>query len=1210
MALLGSLLYGQTASARITGVVKDSTGAIVPGVAVVAKHEGTGVTYSTVTTDAGVYTFEAVPAGRYTISAELPGFKKFISTNNVVMANVATTISVTLEVGQVSEQVEVSESYERVQTSQSGNVGAVVNEKSIKELPLNGRNPLDLVALEPGVVVGANTGGGTHVFGARDRAVNITIDGIDANETSATSATSIPIRTNPDSLQEYRVVTTNAPAEFGRNSGAQTAMITKSGTNAFHGKLFWFHRNRVLNANDWNLNRLKFQDPANPDHSFDRRFLLRNQFGGSIGGPIIKDRTFFFFNVQIQRRVETLQQTNTVYTASARQGIFRFVPGGRNLPAGVAGASVDASGNPLVPVETYNVAANDPRRFGFDQDIMRWIGMTAPPNRFDTGDGLNTAGFSFLARRTDPERNFTIRIDHTFNQSHSLFGRYLFGKQDTVGDTTNDGAARFPGLPPIVSTFRTPRNLSIGLRSALTARTVNEFIVGGNFFRFDFRNPNPQFPNIPAWNLAGGVTDPLSNYFGNFRRIFTKQVNDNITHIRGAHTIRGGINFRFASHYDIRGSVAGLDIQPTVYLGGPVDQALYNIPATVNDRFDLPTVQSLINNLLGKVRRLDQAFVAVSDRQWGPGGSAFTIESRWPEYDFYIQDDWKLRPNLTINAGLRWEIKLSPRDDRNQLFAPDRPITVDSPASDTIRFVRRKLWNDQWRNVGPSIGAAWDPTNSGKMAVRGNYRLAFDSPVTFPFSSGVFPVVPGLTFGSINTAFGQATPGRPDGGRIRDGLPSLAPPSNITPASFFQPSPRGLLGLEVVDPNGLRTPRTHEWSLSIQRDLGAGFVFDIMYVGHAGRRLSGEFGANQVDIFSNGFLDAFRVLAAGQDHPLFDRLLQFHPSRRPGENGSEFARRFFASTINLGSVAGLANAINTTLVTVDGRTVNLPEAAGLSPFFFSRYPQFLGGLGVLDSKTMSNYHGMVVQVQRRFAQGLEFQASYVLSKSLDTASFDPTFTRLATGASQSASSSPYDPKNRRLNYARSDFDRRHVFLANGEWDLPFGPGRRYLSSGGVLGRLVGGWSATWILTLESGRPFTVYGGTNAFSSLVQSSADLTGSRDRIETHLDRTGFNGLPALLTPEQRMLFAIPAAGTLGTNGRNLLNTPKFSNLDMAIIKRTRITETKDIEFRTEFFNLTNTPSYGLPSSAVVTSPLFGRVLADNNRARIIQLALKFNF
>ncbi|HYE72362.1 MAG TPA: carboxypeptidase regulatory-like domain-containing protein, partial [Blastocatellia bacterium] len=363
----------QVGTSRVTGVVSDKAGAVVAGVTITLTNEATKVSYTTTTSESGVYVFDAIQVGTYTVTAEMTGFKKLVASSNVLTIGQPLTVNLELEVGGANEAVEVVGTYERVQTSTSGNIGSLVDNKTLVDLPLGldastgGRNPLIFLRLQPGVNVGANTGGATHVNGARDRAQNATLDGIDINETSAGGSDFAPIRTNPDSIQEFRAITSNASAEYGRGSGAQVALVTRSGTNEIHGTLFYFYRGSALAANEWennlNINALTGRSLAKP-------FLLQHQYGGSVGGPIIKDRTFYFFNFQGQRQTRGVPVTRTVYTPTAKQGIFRYLVGGQNRPAGATGAVVDASGNPLFPacsatvttncIASYNIASLDP----------------------------------------------------------------------------------------------------------------------------------------------------------------------------------------------------------------------------------------------------------------------------------------------------------------------------------------------------------------------------------------------------------------------------------------------------------------------------------------------------------------------------------------------------------------------------------------------------------------------------------------------------------------------------------------------------------------------------------------------------------------------------------------------------------------------------------------------------------------------------------
>jgi len=393
LSLLGVSLLGQGTTSRLIGTVQDSSGAPVAAATVRLTNEGTGQSFTTSTSENGAYFFESIQVGSYTATVEQSGFKKFTAKGNVVNIGQPTTVNIRLEVGAVSESIEVTGAYEQVQTSTSGNIGNVFSEKVIKDLPIvgtRGRNPLELVLRQPGVVSGSNTGGGVHVNGARDRAWNFTMDGIDSNETSAGGSNFSPVRANPDSLAEFKVLTSNATAEFGRNSGAQVSMVTKSGTNEFHGSGFYFYRTPRLNANEWenNINRL------------GKRQFVQNIYGGSIGGPIKRNKAFFFANIQRLAARESAQVDRTVYTQEARQGNFRYVRGGgRNLPAGVPGASIDDRGNvlPGINLGTYNIFTNDPDRLGADPRIRSLIAASPLPNNFFGGDGLNTALYTFAA---------------------------------------------------------------------------------------------------------------------------------------------------------------------------------------------------------------------------------------------------------------------------------------------------------------------------------------------------------------------------------------------------------------------------------------------------------------------------------------------------------------------------------------------------------------------------------------------------------------------------------------------------------------------------------------------------------------------------------------------------------------------------------------------------------------------------------------------
>ena len=306
---------GQGTTSRLSGTVTDTSSATLPGATVTLKNEATNETFTSVTNQAGIYSFEAVPSGRYTVTVELQGFKRFVATANTVAIGQPTTVNAKLELGGVTESVEVTAAAQVVQTETSGNLGSTFDQRTIESLPIlggRGRNPLDLVLTQPGVVSGANTGGGVHVNGARDRSWNYTLDGIDSNESSAGGSNFSPLRTNPDAISEFKVLTGNQTAEFGRNSGGQVAMITRNGTNRFDGTLFYFDRRPEFNANEW----------ENNIDNLPKRIFTQQMPGFSVGGPIRRDKAFFFVNSQWLSAEQTGSITRTVYTGPARQGIW------------------------------------------------------------------------------------------------------------------------------------------------------------------------------------------------------------------------------------------------------------------------------------------------------------------------------------------------------------------------------------------------------------------------------------------------------------------------------------------------------------------------------------------------------------------------------------------------------------------------------------------------------------------------------------------------------------------------------------------------------------------------------------------------------------------------------------------------------------------------------------------------------------------------
>ena len=1231
--VFANLAFAQGTTSRITGIVTDSSGAVVAGASVSIRRDGMRSALTTITSYNGSYVFDLIPAGIYDVTVEKKGFKKSVSTGNSAFINQPSTVNISLQIGDVSATVEVVGTAEKVQTASSGNIGGTVDQRTLESLPIigtRGRNPLDLLNYQPGIVNGANTGGGVHVHGSRDRAFNFTLDGIDINESSAGGSNFTPLRTNPDSIQEFQIATTNFTAELGRSSGAQVTFVTRSGTNQFHGNLFEYYQTPRFAAKGYsnNLNGLAKDQ------------FVQHIYGGSFGGPLfnpgfgegtklglLRDKAFFFVNLQMLRAYDTALVTRTVYTQSARNGIYRYVSGNnaagsplQNAVAGTATPSVTSSGAavyaPCAVVPVYpcmnstNFSANS-AGLSFDPKTSSVLSAMPLPNNFSSvGDGLNTAGYSWGSPQHERQYDFVTKFDFKINNNNSFYVRYAQGDQNSFGDSGNGGRPIFPTTGNLVDTYRSPRNLAINYRWSPSSSVTNEFLVGLNKFAFKFATPVPD-PTFPfSFNLA---STPNSNFTYNARRLRTWQFVDNLTWVKGSHILKGGINFRFGRQIDDRSSVAGTAIEPIVSLGAPSTTfGIYTIPTTATaasqglQSTDLGRLRSTISDFYGKIGSVSQAFVSDPNNPnaFAAAGTRWNYTAFYPEYDFYFQDSWRARTNLVFDLGLRYEVKLSPTSDGRPILAPNQSFTVGSAPSNTLSWVEKKLFRNDFNNFGPSVGLAWDPWKDGKTSIRANFRESYDRFPSQLFAANIFQNAPGNTTAASNPAFGQA------GGLLRNIGPVIAAlVPTTTPSALRTPAAFSTSGITLIDPD-TKYPEIFSWVGSFQRELWKETVLEVNYIGKRGVHLFGGYDSNQVNLNATDprcpgqtFLQAFTAIKGGSNDVCLANFLT--PGSTPGTGAATFrSTAQFATQLSQNAVASAAQTLSQRTGTTS------LTANGFTPFFFQKYPQFSGALNVLDSNDVSKYHGLEIIFKRRFNRGFGYQAGYTLSKSKDTRSFDPTFSTVSRGALQSASSTPFDINNRRLNYAWSDFDRRHAFQMTGVYELPFGKGKWLANDANpVVDNIIGGWQISGAMNLASGRPFTVYSGYLTFSNVVQSTANCGGCSRNVGKLVQENGTNfwfdsATQALFTSN------LTAPGSNGSTGRNYFIAPYQFQIDASLSKKFRVTEKVSFDLRVDARNLTNTPNFDIPT-ATASASTFGRIRDGVvNTSRRIQFAGKISF
>jgi hypothetical protein len=1286
MLVASSALWAQTSASSITGEVKDSSGAVVANAKVEAKNDDTGVVYNGTTTGTGNYSFASLPPGRYSITVTQAGFQTFTSTHNVLTIGSPLVVDVTLKVGATDQSVQVESSYERLETS-NATISDVVTENQVKNLPLNGRNPLSLLTLEPGVVQRSfgGAGSGTHVFGSRDRSHNVTIDGIDANESTVPNPQSNIQRLNPDNVQEFRTVTLGATAENGRNSGANVMVATKGGTNSLHGSVYYFNRNTAYAANEWYNN---FEGKPRPE-------LKLHQYGFDVGGPIIKNKTFFFGSFQnnlIKQSapIASFFGTPVTYTSSMRNGIFRFVRGTVNGFSQNNRGLVDSAGN-LLPgvavcsaangfqncVDSYNILANDPKGIGADPATFGLIKSLPLPNAFGSvGDGLNTGGFSWNPPTEFKGPHYMARVDHTFGPNDNLFVRYLQNHFDTTqGDFINARPEVYPGFPPLGEVNRLGKNLAMSYRHTFTPSLVNELTAGFNRFAFLFTfgesNPgfgdpvkNPPWADECVYTTFQNITPPFCASAHTARAVTTPQIIDNLNWVHGAHTLRVGINYRFYIHNDSRGFFGSTILQPGIlFSGSNRNPGFNNIPARIGSNAatapasaDITTLNQAIAEVAGIPSQISQSYFADFGANTYGNPPLATVYTRAHQYDSYIQDEWKVRPNLTLNAGLRWEYNPAPFDAKNGALVPN---VFPDGSQGPVTFVKADKWfkNDNVTALAPRFGIAWSP--DGKTSVRAGYALLFDVLSTFQVTA-IAGKVPGFmlgcvssidTTGAISASAGCATASGL-ANRISSGFPLSIPLPTTTPSGALTTpaQSRGTAPSQgSFDPN-MKSPAVHEWSLTVQRELPMHFVSEVGYIGKRGTHLYRAYDLNQMEVLKQpGFLDTFNIARAN--------VLK---ACNPDGTGCPAGVTGQAPTLLLTLVSpAFMNAsarvtnlrrgdIGNFAIAMDNLSLTTSQRRALPLNYFRPNPQY-NQFFFQDSAGDSYYHGLFFSARRRFEQGLDFGFSYTWSHSIDDMSVDPT--GAATGGGLSTTSfqrTPTDIHNFRLDRSSSDFDNTHVFLANMLYELPVGKGKKFFSGmPGWLNQVVGGWSTTGIFNYQSGEPYTLSSGAFTTNGThVSSAAVVGGPQIKGELTYNVPGYEG-PVLYTGSpggiittltdphlncqqingSSTYYCIPLPGQNGV-GRNTIRGPNYWNLDSGLLKNFDLTERVKLQFRAEMFNVLNHPNFENPRNATtgsptVTSTLLGSVCCATAAVasaqqvnpvgepmRVIQLGLKLNF
>ena len=1215
--------WAQT-TGSIRGSVSDPSGLAILGAHVTATIEETHVARSTATDEAGDYEFPALQVGEYTVQVAATGFRTFVQKEVEVTLGHVVVINSRLVLGELTQVVTTHATASLVETT-STQLGNVMNTLAVTDLPLDARDTYQLLQLQPGVqsqtgaglFYGSDNAGSVSVNGGRGRSNNFMVNGGDANDQFA----NLPaVQPSPDTIQEFRVLTNTFDAEFGRNSGSVVNVVTKSGTNNLHGDLYEFFRNQVLNARG-------FFDTARPD-------FKQNQFGGTLGAPIKKDNTFFFTSYEGRRvRQGTSSDVVTVPTGAERNGDFsgdqRFSFTGALEDDNVANilnsrpGCAAALGGP-VPLPSAN-GGSVPYSSIFPNSVIppACFDQTARDlmNQYVPPANLGSDQYQAVPTSSLRQDQFTVKIDHQINAQQQLYGYYYFTDRSSFQPFSffQAAGADVPGF----GADYTERDQQVNLTHTwvLSPATVNEFRA--SFFREGqakldapvnthlvqdscqtvpasrcFSDPNdPSLgitPNlgkdaegVPFITVSGGFV--IGNNFEGQLPQFgnTYQLSDNLSRVAGNHTLKFGADVRRQQfnqllYYNVNGNYS-------FFGGGKNDPGL----ADANGNENL-----LPNYLLGLPDAYSQ-------------GSAQLEAVRSNSIYLYAQDSWKMRPNLTLNYGLRWELNtpLHDRFNRLQTFRPGQASSVypcelsaasaqslgvgsgptgcnpGDPGSSVFplglvvpgdKGVPPGLTQTYYKSFAPRIGLAWSPGGSGRTSIRTGF---------------------GLFYNPVEQLVLEQFSGEPPFG----GSTSLSEPLFNTPFEaqngFISPNPfHGILNPTPGQPvdwslfrpillYGQFLPRqrsqyAEQYNLTLQRRIDDAMVVQVAYVGSQGHRLLVTHDLNYSD--AQTCLDLNTILGGGTCSPFGEDSLFTVPA------GAIPA----GVTLHLpyGSVPAVTGPNNPAITLVGLRPYSSPfcqptTGAGCPP---DGVPVFTS-IFAQDSIANSNYNSLQASLERHFSKGLQFELAYTWSKSFDYgSSFEDTL----------------NPLDFHRSYSLSQFDARQRLVLSYVWELP----APELS--GLAGKLADGWSLSGIATFQSGFPVRIFSSAdqeleNSFGFLLPGEPDLVGKFQS----LDPRG----PGHLAFDTSA-FATPQLGTIGSSPRTLCCGPSIDNLDFAMLKDATFGEHTRIQFRAEFFNILNHAQFENPSAAPgasgdFASSTFGQVVQARD-PRLIQFGLKLIF
>lgn len=1290
LCFFSATAFAQGGQGRLVGTVAGPDGNIA-GATVTAKDNQTGKEQTVQASGEGGYNFSQLEVGTYTVTITAPGFKTNSFTNVKIDAGRDFTLNAMLEVGNISETVEVVAGADVVNAT-NAELSNTVTPRQVRELPINGRNPLSLLNL----IAGSNPTS-SSINGQRTSSVNYTRDGLNVQDNFIRNGF-VSDQPTVDDTGEFTVITQNAGAEYGTGS-TQVVLVTPRGGSDFHGNAFIFNRNSKFAANNF----------FNNFNNVPRAFLNRNQFGGTISGPAVipnfgeggtaltRGKAFFFANYEGFRLANQVPVNTTTLLSAARTGNFTYVDNTGvqrtvNVLTG-SGLSLGTAANQTTFNNAGGVLAVDPTIQSRFLNVL----PTAGNGAFTGINYLQTLSF----QRSNPETRDAItgRFDIDFNDQNSA--NFVF-KRNTITDARTDIAAGFS--PGVFNSQGGPTTLIVGAyRMSPTTSLTNE-IRGGYQRAEPFFNSTTDPRSLPFLFGATIVTNPEPSFQSQGRNTDYYNIQDNATWTRGNHAFRfGGVG----QFYRIE-SVNFAGVTPSYAFGSTANTATPGFvaalfPGGINTT-DLARANNLRYFLGGVIGSGTQTANAVSSNSGFVVGAPQVRLLNFDNWGFYVSDQWRVSDKLTVNLGLRYEL-YTPLNNPNQLYlepvieSGQTPLQALVNPNGRFQLIGGNAGNpgDFFKmdkdNFGPNISVAYTPNfrnsflggifpGEGKTVIRGGYRINYvnDEYVRAPDNAALNNSGLGTT-----TALAQTGPGVSQFRIIGAGnAPTIAP--IVTPTSAFGPNGsgvrtfvtnnaeagagQGFLGgtISLIDPN-LQVQRNYEYNFGIQREVGFQSVIEIRYVGGYSKELTRSIDFNQLEIRNNGFLTDFvraqsnltlvearraAIIAANPNATTAQLNALLAPFPVSGAFNTNVVGSQALPAIGLLDSGGLLN--NATILTqlrngVPGALAEIYVANGFTGLNFLANRN----AGVANYTTNGgrfNYNSLQVEFRRRFTQGLSLQANYTFQKILS----DVTGTQ--SEANQTRVEPYLDNANPDRDYSRPAYDRAHTFNFNGLYELPFGRGKRWLTEGGVVDKIVGGFQFSSIVNISSGVPTSIIDTRGTLnragrSALQPATSSLTADqiKDLFGTFRTPNGIfvinpsvlfavatnsatgatiNGVdltqplpagfaltsirganPVGTAPFANQVFFPNAPGSTGNLSRNFLNGPLYFNWDAGLLKNISITENTRLQLRGEVFNVLNRANF-FSGDLDINSTSFGRLTGAGNSysPRIVQFGARFEF